>query len=121
MLDSTLVEISRGQIEKYLMRKGYFMAKVRAEIKVKNQRAQVDFIATTGPSFSIGKLSYNISDPAVRKLYMENKPFRSHLHEGVRYDDDSLSLEREQIYQMMKEHGYYDFSRPYVRFEVDSR
>ncbi|MBB5639155.1 outer membrane protein assembly factor BamA [Pedobacter cryoconitis] len=120
VLDSTLVEISRGQIEKYLMSKGYFMAKVRAEIKVKNQRAQVDFIATTGPSFSIGKLSYTIPDPAVRKLYMEQKSFASHLHEGVRYDDDSLSLEREQIYQMMKEHGYYDFSRPYVRFEVDS-
>ncbi|KIO76543.1 membrane protein [Pedobacter lusitanus] len=120
VLDSTLVEISRGQVEKYLMSKGYFMAKVRTEIKVKNQRAQVDFIATTGPSFSINKLSYTIPDPAVKKLYMEEKSFSSHLHEGVRYDDDSLSLEREQIYQMMKQHGYYDFARPYVRFEVDS-
>jgi outer membrane protein insertion porin family len=120
VLDSTLVEISRGQIEKYLMSKGYFMAKVRADIKVKNQRAQVDFIATTGPSFSIGKLSYNIPDPSIKALYMGDKSFSSHLHEGVRYDDDSLSLEREQIYQMMKEHGYYDFSRPYVRFEIDS-
>ncbi|WP_111635601.1 translocation and assembly module lipoprotein TamL [Pedobacter cryoconitis] len=120
VLDSTLVEISRGQIEKYLMSKGYFMAKVKSVIKVKNQRAQVDFIATPGPAFFIGKVTTTIPDTAVRKLYKEDKSFNSHLHEGVQYDDDSLSVEREQIYTMMKEHGYYDFSRPYVRFEVDS-
>ncbi|QNK61945.1 BamA/TamA family outer membrane protein [Pedobacter sp. PAMC26386] len=120
VLDSTLVEISRGQVEKYLKSKGYFMAKVRTEIKVKNQRAQVDFIATPGPAFFINKLSYTIPDPAVRQLYMDRKTFSSHLHERIQYDDDSLSLEREQIYQMMKQHGYYDFARPYVRFEVDS-
>lgn len=120
VLDSTLVEISRGQVEKFLMSKGFFMAKVKAEIKVKNQRAQVDFIATPGPAFFINKITYNIPDSTIKDLYLYKKSFVTHLHEKVQYDDDSLSLEREQIYQMMKQHGYYDFSRPYVRFEVDT-
>ena len=120
ILDSTLVEISRNQIEKFLMSKGYFKAKVKSKIKVENQRAEVDFTATPGPAFFINKVSYGIPDSAVNKLYQEEKWKFTHLREGMQYDDDSLSYEREQVFQVMKEHGYYDFSRPYVRFTVDS-
>jgi len=120
VLDSTLVEISRGQIEKFLISKGYFMAKVKSEIRVKKQRAQVDFKANTGPAFYVAKVNYTIPDSAVREIYMSKKAAFTHLHEGMQYDDDSLAYEREQIYQVMKENGYYDFSRPYVRFTVDS-
>lgn len=120
LLDSTLVEISRNQIEKFLMSKGYFKARVKSEIKIKNQRAEVDFKASTGPAFKINKLSYAIPDTAVRKLYLDKKPSFSQMREGMQYDDDSLSLEREQIFTMMKGNGYYEFLRPYVRFEVDS-
>ena len=120
VLDSTLVEISRSQVEKYLVSKGYFMAKVKAEIRVKKQRAEVDFVAFPGPAFFVNRVSYNIPDSAVRKLYLDRKHLFTHLHEGMQYDDDSLTYEREQVYQVMKENGYYDFSRPYVRYTVDS-
>ena len=120
ILDSTLVEISRNQIEKFLNSKGYFKAKVKSEIKVKNQRAEVDFKANPGPAFSINKVEYKIPDSAVNQLYQDKKAMFTHLREGMQYDDDSLSYEREQIYQVMKENGYFDFSRPYVRFTVDS-
>lgn len=120
VLDSTLVEISRNQIEKFLNSKGYFKAKVKSEIRVKKQRAEVDFKADPGPAFFISKIDYNIPDSAVSQLYQEKRAKFTHLREGMQYDDDSLSYEREQIYQVMKENGYFDFSRPYVRFTVDS-
>jgi len=120
LLDSTLVEISRNQIEKFMISKGYFMAKVKSEIRIKKQRAQVEFKANTGPAFRIAKVAYSIPDSAVRQVYMNGKSKFTHLHENMQYDDDSLAYEREQIYQVMKENGYYDFSRPYVRFTVDS-
>lgn len=120
VLDSTLVEISRNQIEKYLISKGYFMAKVRSDIKVKRQRAEVEFTAKPGPAFSISKVNYDIADSTLKEIYMSRKGAFTHLHENMQYDDDSLSYEREQVYQVMKENGYYDFSRPYVRFTVDS-
>ena len=61
ILDSTLVEISRNQIEKYLMSKGYFNAKVSSSMKVKNKRAEVFFIADTGSAFSVNKI--NLRNP----------------------------------------------------------
>jgi outer membrane protein insertion porin family len=120
ILDSTLVEISRNQIEKYLKSKGYFNAKVQSEIKVKKQRAEVFFKADTGMAFTINKVTLEIPDEKIKQLYLEDKAAFTHLKEGKRYDDDSLGYERDQIYQVMKQRGYFDFSRPYVKFSVDS-
>lgn len=120
ILDSALVEISRSQIEKFLMSKGYFNAKVRSEIAVKKQRASVVFTAAQGPVFTVNKISYEMPDSAVKALYLAHKGEFTHFREGVRFDDDSLSYERDQIYQLMKQNGYFDFSRPYVKYTVDS-
>ncbi len=120
ILDSALVEISRSQIEKFLMSKGYFMAKVKSEIKVKNKRADVFFKANPGPVFQINKIKFEIPDELVSKFYMESRAVQTYLKEGMRYDDDSLAHERDRIYTVMKERGYFDFARPYVKYEVDS-
>lgn len=120
VLDSTLVEISRNQIEKYLQSKGYFNAEVKSSIEVKNRRADVQFLAEPGSPFKVDEITYVIPDTTVKKLYEQTKPDLKHIRAGMQYDDDSLALERETIHQTMKEHGYYDFSRPYIRFTVDS-
>ena len=120
ILDSALVEISRVQIEKFLKSKGFFNAKVKSEIKVDKKKAKLNFIAKQGPAFVINKVNYDIPDSAIRSLYLNNKNQFSHLHEGQRYDEDSLVYEREQIYQLMKQNGYLQFERPYVRYEPDS-
>ena len=96
------------------------MAKVKSDIVVKNKKAKLKFIATPGPAFFINKVTYQIPDSTVKNLYLSNKSAFTHLREGMQYDEDSLSYEREQIYQVMRQNGYYDFVRPYVRYTPDS-
>ncbi|RZL32039.1 MAG: hypothetical protein EOP00_34430, partial [Pedobacter sp.] len=118
ILDSTLVEISRNQIQKFLNGKGYFQAKVTADIKVKDKKAEVKFKAQPGPASYINKLSDSIATAYIKTVYHTQKPSFTHLHEGMQYDSDSLSYEREQINRVMKENGYFYFLRPYVNFDV---
>jgi len=120
ILDSALVEISRIQIQKYLKSKGFFKANVKSEIKVEKKKAYLRFIADPGPAFFVNQVTYQIPNDTVKALYLANKAQFTHLREGVQYDEDSLSYEREQIYQMMRQNGYRDFERPYVRFSPDS-
>ena len=120
LLDSSLVEISRVQIEKFLATKGYFNAKVTSEIEVKDKQAKIKFVATQGPEFKIRKIEYQIADSAVLAIYEQNRESFSRIKEGNRFDSDSLALEREQIFRMMKKNGYFDYVRQYVRFDVDS-
>ena len=120
ILDSTLVDISRNQIEKFLYSKGYFKATVKSSIVVKKQRAQVHFKADPGPAFFVNKLSYEIADPKVKELYLSSKARQTYLREGMQYDDDSLATERDHFHDVMKQNGYFDFVRPYIRYTVDS-
>jgi hypothetical protein len=120
VLDSSLMEISRVQIEKFLASKGYFNAKVKSDLKIKKQNAEIIFTADLGTEFKIRKISYEIEDTTVSALYMANRDKFSRLQEGKRFDSDTLAYEREQIYKLMKQHGYYDYVRQFVRFDVDS-
>jgi outer membrane protein insertion porin family len=120
VLDSSLMEISRVQIEKFLASKGYFNAKVKIDLKIKNQNAEIIFKADIGSEFKIRKISFEIEDTTVSALYLANRTKFSRLQEGKRFDSDSLAYEREQIYKLMKQHGYYDYVRQFVRFDVDS-
>ena len=120
VLDSSLMEISRVQIEKFLASKGYFNAKVKSDLKIKKQNAEIIFSAEIGSEYKIKKISFEIEDSTVYALYLANRNKFSRLQEGKRFDSDSLAYEREQIYKLMKQHGYYDYVRQFVRFEVDS-
>lgn len=120
ILDSSLVEISRSQIEKYLFNKGFFNARVESAIEVEKQRAHIAFTAEPGPMFHVRKIERDFSDPAQDSIYL-HYPYTIHkLSEGMRYDTDSLVHEREAIYSEMRDNGYYDFLRQYVQFEVDT-
>lgn len=118
ILDSTLVEISRTQIQKFLKSKGYRQAEVTSAIKIADKKAEIVFSAKPGPAYFIEKLSDSIPNVNIRNLYESNKAKISHLHKGMQYDEDSLTYEREQIYRIMKENGYFYFLRPYVNFDV---
>jgi hypothetical protein len=120
VLDSSLMEISRVQIEKFLASKGYFNAKVKSDLKIKKQNAEIIFSAEIGSEYKIKKISFAIEDSTVYALYLANRNKFSRLQEGKRFDSDSLAYEREQIYKLMKQHGYYDYVRQFVRFDVDS-
>jgi outer membrane protein insertion porin family len=120
ILDSALVEISRTQIEKYLKSKGFFMAKVKSDIVIEKKKAKLNFTATPGPAFKVNEISYQILDTTIKNLYLAQKQKFTRLNVGMQYDEDSLSYEREQIYQLMRQNGYYDFVRPYVTYSPDS-
>ena len=120
LLDSSLVEISRIQIEKFLATKGFFKAKVKSEIKVEKKKATITFTANQGPEFKISTISFEVPDSAVSALYQANRASFTRMREGQRFDSDSLGYEREQIYRLMKKNGYYDYLRQFVRFDVDS-
>ena len=121
ILDSSLVEISRGQIEKFLFTKGFLRAKVESGIEVKNKKANLTFTAVEGPSFKIKNIAYVIPDTAVKSLYEINRGKLSHLKPGTRMDWDSVYYERDQVvYRLMKQNGYYDYLRQYLSAKIDT-
>lgn len=120
ILDSSLVVLSSTQIGRYLQTKGYFNADVSPKVEVKRKKARVQFDVAPGPLFLVGDISYSIADPAVVKIYENHvRPFSS-LKKGSPFDSSDLLDERERLYLKMKEHGYYDYLRQYMRVGIDT-
>lgn len=120
VLDSSLMEISRREIEKFLFSKSFFKAKVKSEVEVKDKKAYITFIAEPGPSFQIRNYEYDIADTAIKKLYESRKERFSQITEGNRYDSDSLRNESKEIFDLLQRNGYYDYTQQYVKFLLDT-
>ena len=95
ILDSNLVEFSRGQIEKYIQNKGYLKARVTDTIVIKKKKAELIFTTVEGPMFRIRNFSDSILDKKVHDLYNRNRAVFSNVSKGNRFDTDSLSADRD--------------------------
>jgi hypothetical protein len=120
ILDSSLVELSRNQIEQFLKIKGYLNAKVTDSVAIKNKKAALYFFAKPGTEFQFRNITINVTDTTIKRIYLANKNKFTRIDSGKRYDTDSIAYEREQIYDLMKRNGYYNFLRQYVRPTVDT-
>lgn len=120
ILDSSLVEFSRQQIEKYIQNKGYLKARVTDTIVIKKKKAQLIFNTVEGPMFRVRNFRDSILDKRIEGLYNSNRGIFTNVSTGNRFDLDSLASDRDAFYQLMKRNGYYEFYRQYVTFEYDS-
>lgn len=120
LLDSALVDLSVQQISRYLFSKGYFDAEVGSRIDIRKQKAKITFEADPGMAFRINKIDYRIADPAVEDFLFQRFDAFNRIQPGMQYNTDSLVLQRESIYHLMKRHGYYDYLRQYMRVDIDS-
>lgn len=104
---------------RYLQSKGYFDAQVHSEVKLSPQKATVIYQVEENEPYFIGELRLNTADKALEELLQVHQP-QSLLKQGAPYDQEVLRQERERIYELISNHGYFDFDRQYIRFDVDA-
>ena len=120
ILDSTMVEISRNEIEKFLRKKGYFKAKVKSDVKIKDKKAYVTFTANQGQLYRVRNYSYSIADSAVKSLYETNRPYFTKVSNGMRFDEDSILYESKQVFDLLQANGYYEYVQSYMHGSLDT-
>lgn len=120
LLDSLLVDISTREIQKFLIYKGFFKAKVSPEVDVKNKRAYITFKVNPGTPFTVGSVSRDIPDGNVNYVYVNKRKEFTRITPGKRYDADSVMNEINSLYAELKAAGYYDFMKQYIHVDLDS-
>ena len=117
--DSSLAETTRAQMESYLHTKGYFNGAVAHDAEVDGKKVTSVYIVQEQAPYRIDTVVYRSDDKDLLSLIEENLDERV-IQEGQIYDQDKFGQERERIENLLKNQGYYDFSRQYVDFSVDS-
>jgi len=120
ILDSSFVDFSARQINGYLLTRGYLHASVTPEVEIRNKKAKIVFRADTGAFYTLGDISYIITDSAIANIYQRDVRPISKVKSGKQFNSADLLEEREDVYLALKEHGYYDYLRQYMRVGVDT-
>ncbi|WP_437921741.1 BamA/TamA family outer membrane protein [Sphingobacterium sp. LRF_L2] len=120
ILDSSLVELSSRQINRFLQTKGYFNNSVAPHVDIKKKKAHVQFNVVIGEPFVYGSVDYHAADSAVEAVYVNRVKKDSKAIPGKQFDSNDLLEERELLYNQLKERGYYAYLRQYMRVGIDT-
>lgn len=119
VFDSALVGITEGRFENYLFSEGYFQNTVTPKIDSLGKFVRVSYEIGVGQPYMIDSVFYRIADSTVYALIRQDER-NSLIRKGARYREENFTLERERIDLYLKDNGYYDFSRQYIDFDIDT-
>lgn len=119
VLDTLLTKKSSKQLELYASKKGFFNAQVKDSTTYKGKKASVHYFIDFKEPYKIRNVDYLISDSFIKKtidVELNNYLLKS----GDNYDEDNILKERERLTKQLKNNGYFNFSKEYINFDIDS-
>ncbi len=119
IFDPSLADQTSRQFELLLQNKGYFNAEVDYDANFRGKRAEVTYTLKGNKPYTIRNVGYSIHDNHLaRHVYADT--LESLVSRGDRYDADVLHQERQRLTRHLKDQGFFNFSRDYIFFQVDS-
>ncbi len=103
----------------FMQNKGYFNAEIEQEIQKKRKRVNVNYLITGNNPYTVRDISYNIHDEHLARFVYADT-LNSLINRNERYDADLLQKERQRITRHLRENGFFNFSRDYIFYQVDS-
>lgn len=115
--DSLQTNTTIRKFELYLQSKGYFDAKISHNTKRSGKLMRSFYEIEIGEAFIIDTLFEKISDSTLVQV-LNNRI--SGINKFDNYSQSMLTDERDDINDFLKNNGYYDFSREYISFDIDT-
>jgi outer membrane protein insertion porin family len=122
VFDSVAMNTTIDRFKNHLFSKGYFHNTVEAEVtfrKYFKRFINVKYTVTGGRPYQLDTILYKTTDSVVYQLITRDRR-NSHLKIGENYDQEKFTKEREYIDLLMKDNGYFDFSRQYIEYNIDT-
>ncbi|HDS06781.1 MAG TPA: outer membrane protein assembly factor [Bacteroides sp.] len=117
--DEVLKDRSAEQLSLYMRNKGYYHARVSDTTLLGDRRAKVVYKIVPNEPYRIRDIAYFFHDASLSGLVLSDSA-SSELKQGALFDVDMLQRERERIETLLRNNGYYNFSRDFIYYEVDS-
>ena len=127
LIDSNKTNRSVNQILSYLNNKGYFGSTVDDTViypqlqKNRRQKAIQCYIIHPSQPYTLRSIAWDIKDEGIAiAIVSDTATEYCQIKRNMNYDFDSFEAERDRITKLLKNKGYYKFSKDYIRFSIDS-
>jgi len=115
ILDSNLVEKSSKNMKGYLVNHGFFDATVDYSISTRNKKASITYQIKENKPYLLDSVYTRVDNPELQNL-IANFSSNSFLKKGQIYNQDDVTAERNRLEELLKNKGYYMFSKSYINF-----
>jgi len=119
IFDSTETQKTVSKLELFLQSRGFFNSSVSYSVEDLDKSVIVTYKIKEKQPFRIDSLFLISEDHSMIDLVERNMRY-SLLEKGNIFDQQNLTDERERLTTLFRNNGYFDFSRQYIIFEVDS-
>jgi len=119
VFDEGLMNKSTEQLDLHMRNKGFHEAEVSDSTVFRKRRARITYQVTPGEPYRIRNISYFFHDVSLSHMVLEDTASTNFRSEEL-FDVDVLQEERIRIETLLRDSGYYAFTREYVYYEVDS-
>jgi len=112
---------SRDQLVRHLKNQGYLDAKgdTLLQINKDTNKVKVTYVLNGGIPYTIRNYTYAIGDTTIARL-MNVVPSEPLMKPGNFFDQDLFEEEKLRVSEIMRNVGYYNFSKDFVYARVDS-
>jgi len=112
-------ERNNKQISLYMRNKGFYDAVVTDTIKIRKKQAQVTYDVNPGLPYTIRSINYNLEDTSIQSIVLPDT-VNTLIKKGDNFNIDLMQAERGRIESLLRDRGYFNFSREYIYYSVDS-
>ena len=121
IFDSALTESSANQLKLAMINRGYMDTRVdvRTRLNDKKHKADVQYIIRPGIPHFISSVDYSIPDTAIAAIVANNQK-RLPIKPGDLLDRNTLEKERTQLTTLLRNNGYYAFTKENITFSADT-
>jgi outer membrane protein assembly factor BamA len=120
LFDSSYAESACRSLQQLLFNKGYYHAEVSYTVEYKKKKnAYFTYHIKPGPQYLTYYYSFTCNDSLVAEL-IQNEWNKSLLKGGKRLEFDLLTQERERVFNLLRNNGYYLFKKDYIEFSIDT-
>ncbi|MDR2950488.1 MAG: BamA/TamA family outer membrane protein [Prevotella sp.] len=112
-------QLSKNQLLKQLNNQGYLNAEADTTLKFNDKKVSVTYNLRGGTPYLIRDYKYTLSDTTMQRI-INLIPMKPYIAKGDMFDMDMLEEERVRVNSIMRNVGYYNFSKEYVYFKADT-
>ncbi len=117
--DSLLTARTVEDITAAVRNEGYLNATVTPQLTKKGKRIKVNYDIVTGSPYVVRKIKYDIKDPIIGDMLAKDEQLLD-MHTGQIFSVNQLGRDRNRITDYLNNHGYYQFNKEFITFDVDS-
>ncbi|WP_460673841.1 translocation and assembly module lipoprotein TamL [Larkinella ripae] len=110
------------KMQRYLFNKGFLRGKVAYttdSTRTLGRRVRVTYTVAEDIPFYLNTITYQIADPRIDSIVRPTLERASVLKTGERFDADKVENERIRIEELLRNSGYYSFTRQYIPLPLD--